>query len=158
MRLSLLVADDLINNLLPQQRVNTHFLSLSVVSFMLINDWNTICVIDCGRMKHTQKFLVKQFEIRMNLLLFWLFKSRSLSHILASFILNHIYFNSQKSLLPMTYIDSCKMKTQCYLILLTLTVSFVICDSSSSNSGSDKSAFILPLDNAQRVERSPKYG
>lgn len=56
------------------------------------------------------------------------------------------------------------MKIQCYVILLTLTytATLVLSDTASQNSASDKlsssSSLILPIDNAQRVERSPKYG
>ena len=55
------------------------------------------------------------------------------------------------------------MKIQCYVILLTLTytATLVLSDTASQNSASDKlssSSLVLPNDNAQRVERSPKYG
>ncbi|XP_070501499.1 allatostatin-A isoform X2 [Chironomus tepperi] len=61
------------------------------------------------------------------------------------------------------YLDSFKMKIQCYVILLTLTytATLVLSDTASQNSASDKlsssSSLILPIDNVQRVERSPKY-
>ncbi|KAG5673530.1 hypothetical protein PVAND_003571 [Polypedilum vanderplanki] len=56
------------------------------------------------------------------------------------------------------YLDRSMKKIQCYVILLTLT-SAVLCDSSSSTSSdkSSSSSMVLPIDNAQRVERSPKY-
>lgn len=62
-------------------------------------------------------------------------------------------------------LDRCKMNTiQYYAFLLTLTTAatLVLCASDSSNpssEGGEKSQqSLLPFDNAQRVERSPKYG
>lgn len=49
---------------------------------------------------------------------------------------------------------------QYYAILLTLTTAatLVLCDSASQTEGEKSQPSLLPFDNAQRVERSPKYG
>lgn len=49
---------------------------------------------------------------------------------------------------------------QYYAVLLTITTAatLVLCDSSSASEGEKSQSSLLPFDNAQRVERSPKYG
>lgn len=58
------------------------------------------------------------------------------------------------------YLDRCKMKTiHYYAVLFTLTTAatLALCDSSSPSEGEKSSPGILPFENTQRVERSPKY-